>query len=374
MGRTVGGKKRGLVLLLLCAIFGSGTCIRAETEEVVKEEDSCSVEIVIPAVQREGVKLYFDLTMEPGEEQSLEVELENHSKEDKMITAEIATAVTNSEGIVDYVSGENRELEGASVFNMSDLATVESPIEISAGESCVVQIQVKMPPDFFEGILAGAIHFYEEESVHTIALLLRNSETPITPVLELSGVYSEYKDGEQRLFANLHNTQGAYITGMKMHTEIRKQGEEEILDEVEENQLQMAPNSNFDYQVPLNAELETGNYLLTMDVQSSEDIWSFEKEFTVKEAVSETTEKDLKTKTQTEEKDLNAEAETEAEYETTKESNRKKASPVWKYVLAGIAVVAGGILLFVWYRRRAAYQEARRRAIEAAVLSLLREF
>jgi len=352
-----------LACVLLCAAILGGRCVPVEASQ--GNGISYSVKAILPENQREGTQGYFDLMMSPGTEQTLEVEVKNYSEESKTIHVEVATATTNSGGVVDYGVRENVEKDDTLAHRMEDLVTTEESIEIAAGEAHTLQVQVVMPADAFAGVLAGGINFKEEgtqteevdpdagvaiqnEYTYVIALLLRTSDNPVTPELQLNDVKATQQNWKNVISANLQNIEAEYTNEMKVDAKVRKKGNDEVLYEVSQEQMQMAPNSNFNYLIPLNGErFEAGTYVLTMEVESLEGSWSFEKEFEITaEEAREFNDKDV----------------------TIEKSN------LWIFVTIGgvILAVIFFIFLIVWYRKKNKKRNLRLKGIIEEIISRIR--
>jgi len=357
------GIKGLLLCAAVCAIFLTGNSIKAEASQTSGLE--YSVRPVIPENQRNETTAYFDLLMKPGEEQTLQVEVINHAEEDKTINVSIATASTNGGGIVDYGVRSNVDADDTLLYKIDDLVGTEGRIVVPAKETYTVQLKVLMPSVSFDGILAGGINFQEvlneedaetnqeggvaikNEYAYVIAMLLRVNETEVSPDLQLNQVSAAQSNWKNVINANIQNFQSAYVTNMHINAQVKRQGETEVLYELDKSDMEMAPNSNFDYAIPLNGEpFVAGTYVLTLEVESSEGTWDFEREFVI---------------TQEEAKAFN---ETDVSIEHSK---------LWIYMAAG-----GGILLLVfltfilvWYKKRSKKQKIRlKEIIEEIILRI----
>jgi uncharacterized membrane protein len=272
--------------------------------------------------------------MEPGTEQTLEVELTNHGEEDKVINVNVATASTNHGGNADYTRRPNNEPDDTLLYQMQDLASTEGRVTIPAQGSVKVPIKVLMPSVPFEGILAGGINFEEEvpkgeeevtendgvmiknEYSYVIALLLRVDETEVKPEMQLNQVYATQSSYRNNISANLQNIKPAFIYDMRIDAKVREKGQKDVVYELEKKGMEMSPNSNFNYLIPLNGEpFEAGTYVLTLSVESTQGNWEFEKEFVISE------------------EDARRFNETDVTIEVSK---------LWIYIAAG-----GGILVFI---------------------------
>jgi len=290
--------KGALLCIVLCAMFLTENSIEAGASQT--DSLDYSVRCVIPENQRNEDLAYFDLLMKPGEEQTLQIEVVNHAEEDKTINVSIATASTNSGGNVDYEVRPALEADDTLLYKADDLVTTEERIVVPAGETYTVPLKVLMPSVSFDGILVGGINFQEvsdgedaeinqgagvslqNEYSYVIALLLRVNETDVLPDLQLNQVYAAQKNWKNTISANIQNFKPAYVTDMQIKAQVKRQGKTEVLYELDKENMEMAPNSNFNYLIPLNGEtFRAGTYVLSLAVESSEGSWDFEKEFVI---------------------------------------------------------------------------------------------
>jgi len=357
------GIKGLLLCAAVCAIFLTGNSIKAEAFQ--NNSLDYSVRPIMPESQRNDTQAYFDLLMNPGEEQTLQIEVVNHAEEDKTINVSVATASTNGGGNVDYGVRANVEADDTLLYKIDDLVSTQGRIVVPAKETYTVQLKVMMPSASFDGILAGGINFKEvsngedaeidqeggvaiqNEYSYVIALLLRVNDQEVLPDLQLNQVYAAQRNWMNIISANVQNFKSAYVTNMNISAQVRRQGETDVLYELDKKDMEMAPNSNFNYAIPLNGEpFQAGTYVLSLAVESSEGSWDFEREFII---------------TPEEAKAFN---ETDVSIER---------SNLWIYIAAGAGILLLVLLIFllVWYKKRAKKQKIRlREIIEEIILRL----
>jgi len=356
----------GIKGLLLCAgiLFLNGNGIKAEASG--GNSLDYGVNPIMQGNQREETQAYFDLKMAPGEEQTLAIEVVNYSEEDKTIAVSVATASTNFNGTTEYSVNPNVEADDSLLYKMEDLVSTEGRIVVPAGGTYTVDVKVLMPSVSFDGILAGGINFQEivdeadeeveEESgvtiineySYVIALLMRVNDTEVVPNLQLNEVSAAQNNWRNVISANLQNFQPAYVTEMSVDAKVKRKGEEETLYALSKEMMEMAPNSNFNYFIPLNGEpFEAGTYILTMEVTSAEDSWNFEREFVI---------------TADEAKAFN---ETDVSIERSK---------LWIYVVAGAGILLIVLLIFflVLHRKRKKNQKMRLKEIITEIISRIK--
>lgn len=299
---------------------------------VAASEFNFAVVPQIPENQIDKSKTYFDLKLNPNAEQELSVVLRNDTDRDVIVEAHINSATTNSNGVVEY--GENKiEPDNSLKYNLRDYATIEPEINVPAGQEVVTKVKVKMPEESFNGVMAGGITFQEKEEEQTsnssntqggmaiqnkysyvVALLMRQNEEIVTPDLKLNEVIATQVNARNVIKANLQNPEATYINQLMLKAEVTKKGSDKVLYTSETEGMQMAPNSNFSYPIPLNGqELEAGDYHLkivaygmkndegsfeTKDL-SGKDVkfnqrWELEKDFSItKEEAKKYNEEDV---------------------------------------------------------------------------------
>lgn len=258
-----------------------------------------SVESIIPDNQRDKSKTYFDLRIEPNTEQTIELNLRNDTPNDVTIEPQVNSATTNLNGVVEY--GQIKEKADKSLpLNLSEIVTVEKEVTIPAKQSIKLPLKIKMPDKKFDGILAGGITIKEKDSTnkekeskeeglaitnkyaYVIALLINQTDTEVIPNMVLNSVAPNQVNARNVINATLQNDQSAYINNLKIEAKITKKNKKETLYKNTQDQMQMAPNSSFNYPISLNGEkLQAGKYTVTLHATAAEGKWDFSKDFTI---------------------------------------------------------------------------------------------
>lgn len=353
-------KKRNIVMMGLVMF------LMMIPQKIMASEFNFAVVPEIPENQLDKNKTYFDLKMNQGAEQDLTVKLRNDTREDIVVETIISSATTNSNGVVEY--GPNgTKVDKTLVFNMADLAKAEPETTVPAGKEVSVKVHVTMPKEAVTGIITGGITFKEKDKEtvssktgneetgmaiknkysYVLALLVRQNEEPLTPDLALNEVGAAQSNARNIIQANLQNPVATYLNQLKVTAEIRKKNRTDVLYTSETEAMQMAPNSNFNYYVPLNGKpLEAGEYTIKIVAFGDKDEdgsyesknaagekvsfnqrWEFEKEFTI---------------TSAEAKKLN-----EADVSIVKDYT-------WLYIVIGmlLLLIVAGLILFLIKRKR----------------------
>ncbi len=252
-----------------------------------------------PESQIEGSNSYFDLNIGPGEVETLSVKLQNASSEPIRIQVTAHTAYTNVHGVVEY-GKDAKEPDESLPYSLDDLIESSEVIELSGNETKKISVSLHMPEEAFEGFLAGGLRISEvkeeqeevitgEEGVairnefaYVIGVVVSNSRDRIDPDLDLLAVFADQLNYRNVISATIQNKTSTFVNRLAIEATVRKAGENEILYETSEEQMQMAPNSHFHFPIPLNGDrFQSGDYLLNLKAISGEEHWEWEQSFTI---------------------------------------------------------------------------------------------
>ncbi|AOA03381.1 DUF916 and DUF3324 domain-containing protein [Carnobacterium maltaromaticum] len=333
-------KKMALFVMSIGLLFMSFS-MRVSAEE---NPSNVAISAVIPDNQIDKNKTYFDLLMTPGEEQELEVVLTNSSDEAITMESSVNSAITNDNGVVDY-SQAKPKYDKTLKHPLSSIATFEKEQVIPANSKKTMKIKIKMPETEIKGIIAGGVYLSAKDNedaeknddsgvqiknkyVYVVGIQLRTREdiSDVQPDLVLDKKLIQPKQVNYRnyLGINLQNKEPVFIRDLTVEAKIYKKGSNEVFVESKNENLKMAPNSNFNYGVNWNnKEFEAGTYRAKVTAIAKDydnKTWNWDEEFTI-------TAKDAK-----DAKDLNEKA-IDLEVEKT---------PIWIYF-----AIAGGILLLL---------------------------
>lgn len=333
-------KKIGTALMVYGLIL---TSFNFSLIEAYGDENSSNVGVsaVIPENQINKDKTYFDLLLAPGEEQELEVILTNSSNADITMESSVNSAITNDNGVVDY-SQSNPKYDKTLVYPLSSIATFEKEQVIPANSDKKMKITVKMPETEINGIIAGGVYLSAKDDenaaksdnsgvqiknkyVYVVGMQLRNRKdiSDVLPELALDKNLIQPKQVNYRnyLGINLQNKESVFIRDMTVEAKIYKKGSNDVFVESKDENLKMAPNSNFNYGVNWkNQEFVAGTYRAKVTATAKDygnKTWTWDEEFTI-------TAKDAK--------ELNEKA---VDLEV-------KKTPLWMYI-----AIAGGLLLLL---------------------------
>lgn len=254
-----------------------------------------SASAIIPENQIDKKQTYFDLRMEPGQKQTVEVVLTNDTKKEVTVEVFINAAVTNNNGIIDY-SQKNYEQDSSLKYNIEDLVTSDKEMTIPAQSSKTLPIHIEMPAEAFDGVILGGIHLQEKEEqtevkkdvqianrfAYVIGMMLSTNDNEVKPSLQLNKIKPAQVNYRNVITANLQNTAPTIVKPLSVDAKIYKENGDKVLFATKQENMRMAPNSNFDFAIPLNnQEMKRGTYRLQLEATDGNQKWKWEETFTI---------------------------------------------------------------------------------------------
>lgn len=263
-----------------------------------------NVAAILPGNTLEADVGYFYLHMEPGQEQTLQVAVNNEGALDIVVYVEAGTAYSSTIGGLVY--GEVTDPDPSLAVNIVDLIEIEEPVlRIPAQSTAFATVQLTMPEEPFEGELLGALNFTylpvwrqlelglldpEEEmdeaqtairSLYTyqVQVRLREDLTPVVPEVELQHITATQTVGTQLVFT-LRNPSPAILLRGKMILTVTDQGGDVVF-YYENNETTFAPNSVMPLTLLTEEPLPAGTYNGQVIYRFLEYTWELDASFEV---------------------------------------------------------------------------------------------
>lgn len=306
------------------------------------------IQAVIPENQIDKEKSFFDLRMEPAQEQTINVKINNTSNEDSTYKMGINQAYTNSQGFIDY--NEKAESEKNNYpYAIDSIAKVADTVTVPKKSSKNVPITLTMPKNRFDGQILAAIQVVKEADKdqkgivnsygYILGLKLTETDTEIARKVELKKVEPAISFGKTSVVAILENpTMDAYGHLTYDATVKNRKTNKEVRHVAYDNEMQLAPNSSYRFAIDWEKELlEAGEYSLHLRVTDAKDNeWVFDENFTISDKQA---------------KEIN---------EATIDAGKKTAIPIWIYLVFGIllAIILLGIFWIILLKRRKKEEES----------------
>lgn len=253
-----------------------------------------------PESQVEGSGSYFDLNLTPGATETLTLKLQNAIDEPVKVAITPHTAYTNVNGVVEY-GKDAEEVDPSLSHSLDELIETPETIELAGNETRTVNLTLKMPEESFEGFLAGGLRLSqvkddaeeeasEEEGLaiknefsYVVGVIVSNSRDTIQRDLALLDVFPDQLNYRNVISATLQNFTSTFVNRLEVEASVQRKGENEVLYLASKEQMQMAPNSHFNFPISLNGDrFRSGDYVLHLTARSGEDEWSWTEEFTIK--------------------------------------------------------------------------------------------
>ncbi|MBN2938192.1 MAG: DUF916 and DUF3324 domain-containing protein [Lactococcus lactis] len=311
----------GKVSLVLVLVFSLFYC----SKSIYASSSNFNVIPEIPENQVDKNLGYFNLVMSPESQQDLSFKVNNSTSKSITIEMAFARSTTNGNGLAIYDSSKAAK-DSSLKYNIEDFVNIpKKEITIAAHAQATLTAKVSMPKGMDTGILAGGFSFKEKEENqesssskgvsikneyrYVIALVTQQNTQKVSPQLKLNEVKATQVNSRNVFAANLQNISPTYLQDMNATATVKGVTNSELKYSFENSDMKMAPNSNFDFAIPVSIKgnigdqtskaLEAGKYHLSMTVYGVKSAtgayettvngktvnyeykWTFEKDFEI---------------------------------------------------------------------------------------------
>ncbi|EME8160664.1 DUF916 and DUF3324 domain-containing protein [Enterococcus faecium] len=238
---------------------------------------------------------YYDLTVTPGQKVVLKVKIHNNSDESKTIQVEANNGTTNDNGITSYLKTNKRDSSLKIAFE--DIAKVEkNEIIVPSKGTEVAIVSVEIPNEKFIGDILGGLHFFENQHgnkrqqnstitnhiAYTIGVVLKESEELVLPKMAMQGVILEQRNYRNYMSVVLQNSMPTIIKKLTVKAQVYKKDTDNLQYEASNNDMRMAPNSNFKFGISLeDKQFIPGEYTMKVSGNADGVPFDFSQNFTV---------------------------------------------------------------------------------------------
>lgn len=282
-----------LFFAFLCSLFHVQKEVFAEKTNM---SPNFTVKANLPDNQLEDATGYFHLSMQGGQEQQLEVSISNTTDTVISVYPSLATATTNSNGVISY-KGNGKQQDNSLSIDFESISSLGSEnIVLQPLETKSLTIDVKIPETEVKGQLLGGISFEEGLSAdknesssmvvnrfsYNIAVMIEVGNEMPENELQLNEVFAAQRSGFNFIEVNLQNTAEKMISSLAVDASIYPSGKEEPIYMSNRTGLKMAPNSNFNYGIDLKqTPIKAGDYKIELSIIADDKTYKFEKEFMI---------------------------------------------------------------------------------------------
>lgn len=285
----------GCILIMGSFLFSSVSY----AEEEPQGGAGYTVESIIPENQVDKNYTFFYLKTIPEQSQTIEVKVTSTQKDPVTVTVAVHDAVSSSIGEIDYAQPKPK-LDKSLTNPITSFVKVKDGVKkvtVANFEEKIVGFEITPPKEAYPGVKLGSIRFLREaeesdtkqtglvpEFARVIAVMLTEDEEDFDhgAELHLKKVDLTLFNGRKIIAANIQNDQPKVLQEMTIKGKVTRKGEKEVLVEQEQSNFAVAPNSNFDFQLPLGIERFTpGTYIFTGEATGDDRTWKWNEEFTV---------------------------------------------------------------------------------------------
>lgn len=251
-----------------------------------------SVQAVLPESQTNERVSYFDITLEPKQEEILAVQVTNNSEAEMTLDIGVNTATTNSNGVINY-GFSDADPDDTLPINFAEIVELdEKTITLTANETRTVEAKVVMPEKSFDGILLGGITVSEQvpenenqitnRFSYSLAVVINQTDKEVSPTVDLTQVAVNQRNRRSVVIGSLQNQAATILNDVHVEAQVFEKGSDAPLYTETRSDMRMAPNSTLPFGISTGTKpLKAGKYQLKMVVTSGEEEWRFEKEFTI---------------------------------------------------------------------------------------------
>ena len=289
-------KIKNKVQLLLVALVSLVFISFSQLVEAAEDSVGFSFDLKMPENSTKPDAGYYDLMMQPGQEQELEISFSNNTDKPVIIEASINGAKTNRNGLVEY--GDSSIENDASLKNdFKEIVKGPEKINLKANETKDIKYSIQMPKEKYDGLIVGGLQFVKKMEndkaegtqivnryAYVVPIILRETEITLTPDLKFNQVSATSENGRNSIVLNFSNIVATYVKDVTVDVSVTKKGSSDVLYSRKQNAMLMAPNSFMDFYVSLNGEkMIAGKYTAHVLVTGSDKEWQWEEDFTITE-------------------------------------------------------------------------------------------
>ncbi|ANJ70112.1 MULTISPECIES: DUF916 and DUF3324 domain-containing protein [Latilactobacillus] len=286
--------------LLLAVVATFGLMLMVSHQPVQAEKVTYSVTPVYPDNQTDTELGYYDLKVTPGQKQEVGVRVQNSGTKPITVDVTPTTATTNENGLIDY-TGTNTKRDSSLKYSFSDMMSGAQRVKVPANGEQTVTFDLTVPNESFKGLVLGGFYISQvpksqvdqalerkggatltNQYSYILAAKLTESDEMVHPSLRLNKVKAGLINSHTAVLANVQNVKANSVGKMVVKGEIRKVGSNKVLYQNKRSDLEMAPNSNFNYGIDLkNQPLKAGKYNIKLRVTSNKGSWLLSKNFEI---------------------------------------------------------------------------------------------
>ncbi|WP_225419716.1 DUF916 and DUF3324 domain-containing protein [Lapidilactobacillus wuchangensis] len=292
-----------LLLLGLAIGFAPRFAVAAADNE---DQNDYEVQPILPDNQVNMSANFFDLEMQPEQEQTIQLRIQNFTSKTIKVESDIRNAYTQNGGGIDFAP-TGTKLDNTLKVPLTDLATLteqDKVINLGPKEAKVVTTTIKMPKQLHQGMIYGDWHFIQRVKkdakqatavkanyAYSIGIALRGRQYDETTasmryVKTAPFLYNKHP----AMGIELQNPAPMAFRKASVSAEIIRQGERDSGRTFQANNFMVAPNSTLKLPISWNYDaMKPGVYKIKVKFTGQNYAnrfpmtWTFTKQFKVAE-------------------------------------------------------------------------------------------
>lgn len=289
-------KKRKLFIAFMFLLSMVSNEVLANTNDNVQPMGGFSIEGIPNSNQIDMSAGYFHLYEKPSEEDQIRVKLINDSSQDKSLSVKVVDANTNITGNIDY-TGNIKNNPRLTLPLTSILKVESSEVVVPKHSNIETSLNLKMPPQTFEGIILGGIVISESQQPdknnagvsntysYTLGVVLTNTKTTEMKKnidVTLDNVEARLSEGKKVIEADILNNYPFIFSRGNIQGTIREKEGGKVIKKVSKDNVSIAPYSIFPLQFDWQKkQVKSGKYIFSGQLEDGQQTWKFEKEFVI---------------------------------------------------------------------------------------------
>ncbi|WP_390409084.1 DUF916 and DUF3324 domain-containing protein [Lacticaseibacillus jixiensis] len=244
----------------------------------------------LPAEQIGENRGWFDLLAKPGQQLVLSVVVANDDTTAKHLKLQLTDAYTQANGQIGYAPNQQPLIEATT--RLTKLGSKPVTITLAPHTGRTVTFQVQIPAIGLSGQVLGAIYVEDLTTAPqasasgfavanafamVVAVQLQTNQTPPAPLLRLAKVTPK----ATAVIARIENPRPRLFGQITYQAKLTAVGDTKAIATQQDRNMQMAPNSAFDYQIALSKPLAAGRYQLTLTATAGDKRWVMTKAITI---------------------------------------------------------------------------------------------
>lgn len=253
------------VLLVISSFFLKPNLVFAESL-------SFQVTPEMPVAQRQNVAGYFDLIAAPNTTTNLKMQIKNVTAKSIDLQVTPVSLQTSNAGQLDY--SLKQKSDATLVYDLAKLVNGQRKITVPAKSTITYAVQLTMPSQDYDGIIAGGLLFQDESKKiaktesnfsivnqlqYALPIVVRNENKTWQPRLTLGQPKIAQINSQNKLQIKVNNPSGTFVNQLRIEMAATNLATKKNYQQTSD-QMQMAPNSHFEFQHALPNNLPAGTY------------------------------------------------------------------------------------------------------------------